>query len=242
MKNTKKFRPILLILLFGAMVLGCKEEHLITYDKDDSVYFQQPYGIIYTGDSIRISLGYVPSNVTDTLVRFIVRTTGKPMDIDRPIQVQIDPSTGATEGEDYVFATSPTMHAGRIVDTISMRLLRTPSLKEQDLLFHIHLSDNDFFNTALRSQPLSYRVFVSDIASIPTWWDNLYFGVFTIKKLLLMFELTGIEESVSTGLTIALKSYYGIYMQRYLNGMAERGEPIFEEDGITRMVMGNNAQ
>ncbi len=240
MEKINKFRSAIVILLFG-LVCSCKEDHLITYDKDDSIYFVQPYRLVYTGDSLSLSLGYIPTSVTDTVVKFLVKATGAPTATDRPIKINVNPDAPEEEGKYYSITSQPVMHAGRILDTVSIKLLRDPSLKVKEHMIRIQLGENDFFNTAISSQRLSYRLFISDIAAMPKWWSTSYFGVFSIKKLMLMIELTGIDAASNTGLSAENGRYYGLYVQRYLNGMVALGTPIYEDNG-TLMVMGKDVQ
>lgn len=218
---------------------SCQKSELLTYDRENSIYIHTVAGSL--ADSINISMGYLPVSRQDSVINFILRCTGVPLDHDRSVTLTTDTGTTALEGIHYEFLEQPMIPAGQANGTFRLKINRDGSLKEKQHVLRLKLMDNEYFNTNIASEKKRYRIFMSDIAAQPTWWHNNILGTFSLEKMLLMVELLNIDPTV-TSMSIELLQYYGVFMQRYLNGMLAANTPVYEEDGVTLMVMGPSSQ
>ena len=123
----------------------------------------------------------------------------------------------------------------------------------------LNLKPNDRFHTDLKSvrtvtstsgdsvRVLVFKINISNI--LPPWRAafDTYFGSFSLKKIRLINEITGMPLDYSDSYVYDLNgtaklNYFAITMSRYLADQAASGNIIYEEDGITPMTMGSTYQ
>lgn len=256
----KKLKIFLLFLTLVS-VLSC-EKDLKVYDGENNIYFLRSvspdrvnsalFDKIY--DSLNVTFAFDPV-ITDSIVLIPVGITGMPASMDREFKVSVSTASTAVGGEHY--ATLPasfTMHAGKIIDTIPVKIFRTPDMQTNEVTIILELQPNEHFKTgmvdkvanATTGQKLSHTRFklkANDVLAKPSKWIDAYMGTFTRKKLLLMSELLDIPVDAlnQSATSVSQIIFYAKYMQRYLNEKKAAGETIYEDDG-TEMAMGPYAQ
>lgn len=256
----KKLKIILVFLTFVS-VLSC-EKDIKVYDGESNIYFLRSvspdkvnsalFDKVY--DSLVVTFAFDPLK-NDSLVRIPVSITGKPVNMDRDFNVAVSSLSTAVAGVHYeALPSSFTMHAGQVIDTIPVKLLRTPDMVSNEFTIMLELQPNEHFKTgmidqvanATTGQKLSHTTFklkANDVLTKPSRWLDTYMGIFTRKKLLLLSELLDIPVDALNQTTTSISQviFYAKYMQRYLNEKKAAGETIYEDDG-TEMEMGPSAQ
>jgi hypothetical protein len=248
MIKTIFFLCVLSVSFFSA----CKKQTLMTYNSDNSIYFASSL-LNAPLDSTIISFAFAGGAVTDSTIGIYVAVTGAPTAQDRPYRLVVDKnSSTAGAGVHYVApATAQSIKAGKVRDTIYLKLLRTADMLDSSFKIVFRFEPNEQFNTAMEYKMLSpsrrlnytqYTVYINDILRTPGRWSSDYLGVFTRKKLFLICELLNITPTyLDNEATLSENIFYGRFVQRYLNQMAADGNPIYEIDN-SRMVMGRLVQ
>lgn len=82
----------------------------------------------------------------------------------------------------------------------------------------------------------------------PSQWNPYMFGEFSAKKFALICDEMDIpreefnKKSEEAGYILSRMGYIGSYMKKYLADEKAVGRTVYEEDGITEMTMGPQAQ
>jgi hypothetical protein len=147
--------------------------------------------------------------------------------------------------------------AGSLIDSFPVKLLRTPDMQDTTLTLLLDLEPSKDFNTNFKNfagydtiNALSFKITVSDIMVPGPYWTSVfavYFGDFSVKKVRLLNQVTGMPLNYPiVGLydlnLNAHSAYYAISMSRYLEDQAAAGNTVYEADGVTPMVMGASYQ
>ena len=241
-------------LLF--IVASCRKEKLLTYDIKDNIYFNYIQSGAIRLDSLDVTFAYSPQSVQDSTILIPVQTTGTPNAQDREYLITVDPLSTATAADHYVLPQKFIMHAGKLVDSFPIKLLRAKDLQDtvKNIILDLHANSN--FNTDIRHWVLGGDTFnilkfnVSDILQAGPYWTSLfatYFGNFSVKKVRLLNTVAGMPLNfpINGIYDINLSadaSLYAITTSRYLQDQASAGNTIYEDDGITPMTMGANYQ
>ncbi|MGE9313539.1 DUF4843 domain-containing protein [Niabella sp. CJ426] len=247
------------ILAFAALsIMSCKKQLLMTYESANSIYFapavfNMPLGSSPLLDSTAVSFALGGSSTKDSSIKLYVVVTGAPADQDRAYNLVVDSdSSTATPGVHFVEpAPIQYIRAGKVRDTINLKLLRTADMQDSNYKIIFRLPPNENFNNAMEYKMTSatrrlnytkYTVYVTDILKKPARWLDAYLGSFTRKKLFLICEQLNTTPSyLDAQISVADVNFFGKYMQRYLNQMAVDGNPVYEDDG-SRMTMGPSVQ
>ena len=243
MKRTLLYISILLL------AAACKREALTTYDVKDNVYFNNQAGSGNFVDTADFTFAYSDASVTDTIIRVSFGVTGLPAATDRSFDVVVDPASTAVAGTHYELP-SFVFRAGRVVDTMNIKLLRTLDLATSTKKLVLHLRPNESFNTALLYRVMGMSVFdtvsiitfaitTSDIMNSGPAWDDTYarfFGTFSLIKMRMIHDLLGMPLNFWSTATLTSAQtpqaiYYASTMGRYLNDQASQGNVILDEDG-----------
>ncbi|RBL89173.1 DUF4843 domain-containing protein [Chitinophaga flava] len=245
--------------LLGAVVLyalaACKKDTLDTWKGTDDIYFEN--SIVedakrQKSDSIDIFFIFAPASTTDSVLRIPVKTMGAPVPYDRTFKIGLDSSTAVAGKHFDALPEAFVMRANRIVDTVQVRLHRTPDMIAETFVLMLNLKPNEYFTTYMDRFMLnnsansfrrctSLRIRVNDVLSRPkTWWDYM-FSTFSRKKFQLICSVTGYDPAKLAGQPpIADLSFLGKVTQRYLKDQAKAGNVIYEDDGSI-MTMGVGA-
>lgn len=244
----------LLYIIIILALASCKRDPLITYNTDDNVYFKYTISTNYYVDSTNFSFAYRDAGVQDTILSVPVAVTGAPAASDRPYKVIVDPASSAVAGTHYQLPEM-VIHAGKVVDTLRLRLKRAADLASGTKKLILHLQPNEFFRTELRykivnnvardtADLVTFSITMSDILDKGPFWDDYYaayFGTFSLKKVKFINDLLGMPLdfwSVSPdNQRRAAATYYASTTSRYLSDQAAQGNIIYDEDG-TPMTMG----
>jgi len=244
---------LVIIIVLGA----CKKQSLLTYNAADNIYFFYKK-ITLRLDSINFTFAYSPDALKDSSVMIPFTVTGKPAAEDREFTVTVDPASTTQAGVHYILPDKFVLAAGKLVDSFPVKLLRTPDLQKGTFFLRLNLVPNDNFQTDIKSiegildsiNTLSLKINITDILSQGTYWTSIlqaYFGTFSVKKVKLLNQVTGMPIDIMINgiydLNLNAKcAYYAISMSRYLKDQATAGKTIYEDDGITPMTMNSNYQ
>jgi hypothetical protein len=247
----------ILSVAFALTVFSCQKK-METWSGQETIYFKnaQPDGSAVPADSIANTFAFSQPNVTSMLVPVPVAIMGTPSSVDRSYKVTILDSSTAATNKQFAFQNSSfTIKAGKITDTIWVKFMRTPEMQTQVLSLYLRLDANENFipnladnldvngNITVHKSIISLKI--SDILTKPTYWIDGYFGTFSRKKLLLICNINGVDPSLLNTPpppNVGYVTFLAKFTQRWLNDQAAQGNPVFEDDGTTRMVMGPNAQ
>lgn len=244
------------IIIMGA---ACKREPLITYDVKDNIYFDNEVSTGYYMDSTDFTFAYSDAAVRDTILYVPLGVTGSPAATDRHYQVVADPASTAVAGTHYQLADF-VFHAGKVTDSLPVRLLRSPDLATSTKKLILRLQQSGDFQTDLQyrimttstidtSAMLTFTISMSDILTAGPYWDDvysIYFGTFSLKKVMLIHDQLGMplnfwSVASPTNQQRAQAIYYASLTSRYLADQANQGNIILDEDG-TPMKMGTTYQ
>ncbi|MBD8487758.1 DUF4843 domain-containing protein [Echinicola sp. CAU 1574] len=249
MKNT--IRNIFLFIVI-VMCWSCVEDELMTYTSStDSIYFtfskKEEPAIPF--DSIYYSVGLVPADFTDSLVSIPVKIMGNKKDYDRAFSVELSEKSTAVEGTNFKIENELVIPAGAVESAIQIRLFKTPDIAEDTVMIGFDLLPNEYFNTEMKNyvnefgeievSHVNFELYLTGTVSEPQNWFAPFLGPFSLKKLMLMNEVLGIDPlTFSKGrLEISKMMYFGKAMKRYLDLQRAAGNTVYEEDG-TEMEMG----
>ncbi len=253
MKN--KFQLIIALLLVVCTLTGCEKDNIDTYSGKNSIYFTwtdtspliREDIFIDATDSMAVSFGFDGPNIHKKIFKLPVSIQGVLPNNDRQYKVVVDPQSTAIRGQHYDLPDEYVFHAGFPRDSISIVFYRTPDMKKKSLTLTLELRPNNNFvtnkltNINASGDTLSctkFTLLISDIITEPDGWGVYWLGKFSLKKILLMSKVLGVDISIfNEELSLGEMQYYGVIMQRYLNMKISKGETIYEEDG-TVMIMG----
>ncbi|WP_433832729.1 DUF4843 domain-containing protein [Flavobacterium anhuiense] len=247
-------KKILILGIAFLSLLGltsCDKEEIETYSDTDNIYFSRAMFPEYKNgpliDSTGFSFGLDKATITEKIYPLAIRVQGKVSDVDHAVKLTVDPTSTAVLGTHFTFSENIIMHAGKELDTVFIKVLRTPDMKNGNLTLVVNLEENEFFTTNMQSKVTNvltgktrsyvrFKLSFNDKLSTPIGWQAV-FGVFTAKKFFLMCELMNLEPEMfnqpqgSPGLSIPETLYYASFMKRYLADQKADGNTIYEEDG-----------
>ncbi len=243
----KKLTYILLPVILLSVLYSCNKESLITYNVADNIYFK----FDSSTDSLDVSFAFSGTSVQDSIVKIPVHVTGVPADQDRTFVIEADPVSTAVENTHYFLPKTFVIHTGLVTDSIPIKLIRAEDLQSRVVRLILTLKTGGDFNADLEAEDWrirkTYRITVSDMLTAGSFWGSLnqYFGSFSVKKVQLLHEVTGmpLEFIAATSPNYwIVAQYYALIMNRYLLDQIDEGNPVYEEDGVTLMTMGSAVQ
>jgi hypothetical protein len=253
-----KLKYIILFVPLLYIGASCKKQQLLTYDIKDNVYFNFIQQGTVLLDTVNVSFAYSPTTVQDSTIMIPVQVTGAPIAQDREYSVSVDPSSTEAATGHYVLPGKFIMPAGKVIDSLPVKLLRAKDLQDTVKNLILNLSPNQNFNTDIKISPapadtinlLSFKINVSDILLAGPYWNSVfatYFGTFSVKKVRLLNQIVGMPLNFPINGIYDLNlsadaALYAIAMSRYLKDQATAGYTIYEDDGITPMTMGTSYQ
>lgn len=229
------------------LAASCKREPLTTYNTADNVYFNYTIGTNAYRDSLDLSFASRDASVRDTLLLVPLAVTGVAAATDRPVKLFVDPASTAVAGTHYEVPAA-VIHAGKVADTLRLRLKRTADLASGTRTLILRLEPNEFFKTSLPYRfvgtvadsvnLLTFSMSVSDILAAGQFWTDsyvAYFGAFSVKKVQLIHDLLAMPLDFWTvypnNERRASAIYYASSTARYLRDQAAQGNIIYDEDG-----------
>ncbi|WP_199117490.1 DUF4843 domain-containing protein [Pedobacter sp. ASV28] len=249
MYNRNKLSITLIVATLVLATWSCKKKDLTLYDETangSSVYFKEAINaktqLIKT-----ISFGYEGYSVKDSIVAIPVAVTGYPSNQDRPFKLKLTDATTAIANHHYAFLREPVIRAGRVVDTLLLKINRTADMTTTQFAIDLLLEENETFTTRLVDPTkiyLKYTVLVDDIAGISHLWTTSvratavlsYFGTYSRKKVDLMLEVLKLDpaffyDTSATAPTVTQVLSYSRYMFYWLNKEAAEGRIYLDEKG-----------
>lgn len=209
-------------------------------------------------DSTAFTFSECGDEVTDTVLKARIRTLGKVRDYDRKVRIVVDEEhSSAIEGWHYT-ANFDTVciKAGQSEAMVAIRFHRVPDLKELERRLIIKVEDNENFKVPFDVQKNtnvyydsgdtiranSFVFEVNEFYSEPALWTMFGqpVGKWSVKKQRLMtelFDLTPYDWSIDGWRNgdgkVLYKTfvYFAVKLRIYLQGMADAGTPVLEEDG-----------
>lgn len=237
------------VLIISALVMigwGCQKD-LDLYSGRDFVYFNPSAGL----DSTYFSFAYVDVNKPVDSLYIQVRTGGEVKNYDRQVKVKIA-ETNATADTDFrTFPDSYTISAGNTFGTILVELLRPEVLKREERYIILELEENEYFTlnypTKVSSSDeeysaIRYKIVFSEIMTPPIKWSTYEFGEFSVKKLDVICEEMNLTREMFNDASYMINSrqkYIAAKMVQILNDYSANGHPIYEDDNVTLMRMGD---
>jgi len=264
------FKKIAILFVAITVLKACEPDGLLLFEKAPDVYFTTLANTTgfnpRANDSINVRFFFLTAS--ETVVHIPISVTGRLSDQDRLVNVTVDESVStALPGVHYELPASVVMRAGRVVDTLSVRIFRDVSLGilREEVVLVLELQPNAYFGTDFRTMLnihtqqerslIRYHIYISDILVRPRAWLEGYLGIFSERKLLLISELSGLSPAFMDFQYAIDGSYVTPWDVRaaaaitraYLERRAADGDPVYEDrvDPITglpvRMTMGPGA-
>lgn len=253
----KKIIILSIVFLSLLGVTSCDKDEIETYSSTDNIYFSAAVfpvivqdGSFKTIDSTGFSFGYDNASIVSRTIKIPIRVQGRTSASDRMVRISVDPLSTAVVGTDFELPPTFMIRAGQVIDTLSVKVLRTGAIKAKALTMVLNLEENEFFTTKMKSKVINtltkktlsftrFKVSFDDILGQPIGWSISNYGVFTTKKLFLMSEQMNLDPKIfnqpagagSIGLTVADMQYYQNFMKRYLAAEKAAGRTVYEDDG-----------
>lgn len=252
-----------LLLLFA---IGCKKDRL-TYvgedNKESGVYFFYPATFDGVGNPISYRDSFVvrfendPLTITERVYSAPVKVVGSIVDYDRTFNVRVAGGT-AEEGKDFEkLETEYTILAGKATASILLKMFRTTRLQEESIYVDLELVESNDFKLLLpivinkanqvEMDATRFRVRFSEIITTPSYWESYaatYWGEWSIKKFKMQNELMGWttsdwDRAGFSGYPVAAGKfvYAATLFKEYLQELADKKTPVYEDDGITLMQL-----
>lgn len=244
------------LTLFLLLFASCKKESIMTYQGTNDVYFRANY--VNSVDTGIVSFGFALTSVKDSIVKIPIAVMGQVSKEARSVKIIVADSSTAIAGTHYDALPDFKIGAGRTVDTLLLKVHRTPDLQQKGVTIVLALMDNNEFATNMKTKTtnsitgayfsfIKYRINLNDIFEKPKYWYEPYVGTFSRKKVYLMSQVLGItpqqiNEVTSSSTSLGTENYYGRAVQIYLNQQKAAGTPVYEDDGTTLMAMGTLVQ
>ena len=256
MKKTNLLFAMIPLLGLGLLV-ACKKERLLTYDtSDNSIYYHYVGTTGVPLDTVAFTFAFSPVSVTDTIFMIPVWVTGVASKASRAYNVVVDTGTTAVAGKDYTLPATFVFAADSLRDSLSVHIIRTADMQTTPVFLRLKLLPSKDLNTDIKTVSdnfgdtigvTSFKLNISDILVAGPYWTNVfstYFGTFSVKKVQLINQVTGMPLNYITivglyDLNFSSRiSYYAISMANYLAAQGAAGHPVYEADGVTVMTMG----
>ena len=248
-----KIRYTAIFALALCVFVSCKKESLLTYDIPDNIYFnyKTPNGL--AADSTEATFATRSLLTTDSVLKIPIIATGTASDHDRTYKIiVIDSNTTAIAGKHFILPATFTFRAGRIIDSLPVKLLRTVDLQNKAVKLKLALQPGGDFKTDIKfintitSGTINSLTFKVNISDLFTAWSSsftAYYGTFSIKKVKLINQIAGMPldyytKGWLTDLQFASRvGSWTITMSHYLVDQKAAGHTVYEDDWVTEMKM-----
>jgi uncharacterized protein YpmS len=224
------------------------------------VYFTNNYNTSL--DTTVVTFAYSSTSIKDSVFAIPVSVMGNVVKTDRSYKVVVADSSTAQAGVQYdALQDTFKIHAGRVVDTLKIKLHRTVDLQTTPVNIILLLQPNSNFNTDIQSRItnsitgasfsyIKYKIVLNDVLTQPKYWLSSYMGTFSRKKIYTTASVLNVPVATmldilqnNTGsVAISSQNFWGRSMQIYLNQQKAAGTPVYEDDGTTLMLMGPSVQ
>lgn len=218
------------VLLFGS----CQKE-IKTYDWTDMVYFDVKSNRVPI-DTTNYSFAFDEPEIGKILIPIRIQMTGELKDYDRKIELEIVYSDPEVIKGTHFDVDLDTCYIRRntTYQDINIQVNRLPDMLTRSYRIGLRLKDNQYFKLTNKrhiTDPvnntsvdlLTHTVVFSEIIQRPefTWFEpDDYFGEFSVKKFLLICEVTGYDRKVFTDpkfMATGRKNYIKSTMNQYFD-------------------------
>ena len=178
------------LLIIGVWFLGACEKELSTYHGVNGIGFEKSL----LKDSIVYSFAFHP-DVEIGEIAIPVEVMGPMTDYDREYRYEIDSRSTAREGIDYQkLSLVGRVTSKQVKDTIRIKVIKNIDMLSRAYSIFIRLVPAEDFVIGIDDRNF-VKVYVSDILTKPTWWDDWYIdnvmGAYSDKKYRYLIEITG---------------------------------------------------
>lgn len=189
------------MLMFSIGIISCEEDSLKVYDSVEGIYFDN-YLDRQLADSSNYTFVYIEEDVIEVDVQ--MQTLGPQSDVDRVVNLRVS-SENAEEGIDYILPQSCVIPANSSKLNYTVKLLRTPPLKEASKTIQFEIIANEHFTLPFLEEMVinkkvsrvHYKIEFSELFTSPpaAWNDEEICGVFLPEKLFLISRVLDIPRS-----------------------------------------------
>lgn len=212
-------KSILLLSFVASTVLSsvsCKKSDIFPYESTNKLWFTtvDPTNTnIKINDVIR-SFSHYPGK-TELEVGFPINLIGQIPQTDMTYSVvPVDSLTTAVASEYEI--VSPVFRAGRVVDTLTIKLIKSERMNLQNVKLTLCLVPDENFDQGYTDR-IQAKVTFNNITTKPDWWTEemelSYFGVYSPKKFEQFcifagrYEIEGLTPSQLRRLLLNFKKY-----------------------------------
>ena len=158
-------KGIFYLILFAALLPGCKEDVPTIFAEPDGIYFSAP------ADSLIYTFAKYPNRVSDTL-KIPVTVLGKAADKDRTITLEKLSGTdiNGIEGVHYKLLQPYTIPAGKVTSMLPVVIYRTGDMDSLSINFKFQLKANENFVSGI-SAKTALKIKVGYLQKPPTWGE-----------------------------------------------------------------------
>ncbi len=241
----KRFFHIWVLVMPALLWTACNERTPDLYSAPDGICFNNRTAGNVLLDTATFTFVYEKDETRYMDVPVVVQSIGRQSAGDRAVAIRVW-SENAVEGVDYELLTPAVMPANTSSFSYVVRLRRTTELRTAVKSVQLELSANEWFSTFLTvdstqggSRPvemLKYRIDFSDFYSTaPQGWREEYVGVFSERKLRLMWKLfDGVVAREDYNVKGGIPFNKWVYMQRELQTYMYEQETILKGYDTTR--------
>lgn len=241
-----RMKTKVILLLCIAFLYACKEDDLMRYDSNTSIYFDFKNSNKKVVGETTFSFAKGSVLVKDTIIGIPVAILGPvvPSNLDFKIIV-VDTGTTANSSH-FEVLKDQFIEAGKGKGELKVRVFRRDDLTDTILKIQFQLQPNENFHTDYyRSKEqimdpdymdrLNFTLYITDIYTAPEYWKTryrLYLGDFSIKKFdLLCSMLLLTREELEKALTDSAKLMnYASMLKAYLQQCKDQGKTIMDGD------------
>jgi len=158
-------KGIFYLILFAAILPGCKEDVPTIFAEPDGIYFSAP------ADSITYTFAKYPNRVSDTL-KIPVTVLGNPSGTDRTITIEKLTGTdiNGTEGVHYKLLQPYTIPAGKVTTMLPVVIYKTGDMDSLWINFKFQLKANENFVSGI-SAKTSLKIKVGFLQKPSSWGE-----------------------------------------------------------------------
>lgn len=233
MKRIISYLTICAAIVFTS---ACEEDSLELFGDQNYIHFTQESSKDY-----RFTFASIPGQDSYEL-KIPVTLIGKSLTEAKEYKVEV--VNNGNEGDvvttvsssSYALPAKPLFRKGEFTDTLKVQLKNNSELDQEKVLV-LRIAENENFKIG----PVGYReakIYLSNYLVQPEWWDDemsdVFLGPYSEIKYQNFILATGIIDlkDMDNALIIAYVSEF-VY---YLRGLDAEGTPLYEADGITKVL------
>lgn len=182
-------------------VSSCAKAEISTYDSKNKLWFTaKNKDEVVVNDIVR-SFSHFPGS-TSLDVPFEINLIGQILEQDAIYKVVVVDSLTTAVASEYVLPENPVFHAGQVVDTLWVKLLKSPRMDAMEVKLTLWVVENDVFANGYYNRQ-GVVVTFNNITTRPDWWtvivEKAYLGTYSKEKFDAFYFYTGLNTIV--GLT-----------------------------------------